>query len=69
MATYEITAKLNLEKLIAESREVSQAFNELADNLERIEKKYTETQEEKDKEIRNERETHFIQYRNGKSNS
>lgn len=40
MATYEITAEMNLEKIIAESREVAQALNEFADDLERIEKKY-----------------------------
>ena len=40
MTAYEITAELNLEKIIAESREVAQALNEFADNLERIEKKY-----------------------------
>ena len=45
MATYEITAELNLKKIIAESKEVAQALNEFADNLERIEKKYTEPQE------------------------
>ena len=45
MATYEIIAELNLEKIIAESREVAQALNEFADNLERIEKKYAEPQE------------------------
>ena len=45
MATYEITAELNLKKIIAESREVSQALDEFADNLERIEKKYAEPQE------------------------
>lgn len=45
MATYEITAKMNLKKIIAESREVAQALNEFADNLENIEKKYTELQE------------------------
>ena len=38
MTSYEITAELNLKKIIAESREVAQAFNEFADNLERIEK-------------------------------
>lgn len=48
MATYEITAKMNLKKIIAESREVAQALNEFADNLERIEKKYTESQESED---------------------
>ena len=43
--TYKITAELDLKKIIAESREVTQAFSELADNLERIEKKYAEPQE------------------------
>ncbi len=38
---YEITAELHLKNLIAESREVAEALNEFADNLERIEKKYT----------------------------
>ena len=50
MATYEITAEMNLKKIIAESREVAQVLNEFADNLERIEKKYAEPQEEMDKE-------------------
>jgi hypothetical protein len=50
MATYEITAELNLKKIIAESKEVSQALNEFVDNLERIEKKYAEPQESEDKE-------------------
>ena len=45
MATYEITAEMNLKKIIAESREVAQALTEFADNLERIEKKYAEPQE------------------------
>lgn len=45
MATYEITAQMNLKKIIAESREVAQALNEFADNLEQIEKKYAEPQE------------------------
>ena len=43
--TYEITADLNLKKIISESKEVAQAWNEFADNLERIEKKYAESQE------------------------
>ena len=43
--TYKITAELDLKKIVAESREVAQAFNELADNLERIENKYAEPQE------------------------
>ncbi len=46
MATYELTAEMNLKKIVAESREVAQALNEFADNLERIEKKYAEPQEE-----------------------
>jgi len=45
MAKYEITAEMNLEKIIAEAREVAQAFNEFADNMEQIEKKYAEPQE------------------------
>ena len=49
MAKYEITAEMNLKKIIAESREVAQALNEFADNLERIEKKYAEPQESEDK--------------------
>ena len=43
METYKITAELNLKKIIDESREVAQAMNEFADNLERIEKKYEES--------------------------
>lgn len=51
MATYEITVEMNLKTIIAESREVAQALNEFADNLERIEKKYAEPQaESEDKE-------------------
>ena len=49
MATYEIKAEMSLKKVVAESREVAQALNEFADNLERIEKKYTE-QESEDEE-------------------
>jgi hypothetical protein len=41
MAKYEITAEMNLKNIIAESREVAQALNEFADNLEKIEKKYS----------------------------
>ena len=33
-----------MKKIIAEAREVAQTFNEFADNLERIEKKYAEPQ-------------------------
>lgn len=50
MTAYKITAELNLKKIIAESREVAQALNEFADNLEQIEKKYSDTQERSDKE-------------------
>lgn len=46
----EITLEMNLENIIAESREVAQALNEFADNLERIEKKYVEPQESEGKE-------------------
>jgi len=42
MASYEIKAEMNLQNFIKESREVAQALNEFADNLERIEKKYDE---------------------------
>lgn len=45
MTTYEITAKINLKNIIAESRDVARALNEFADDLERTEKKYAETQE------------------------
>ena len=40
---------MNLKNIIAESREVAQALNEFADDLERIEKKYAEPQEGSDK--------------------
>lgn len=52
MTTYEITAELNLKKIIAESREVAQALNEFADNIEQIEKKYTESQEISDRNLK-----------------
>ena len=47
--TYEITAEMNLKKIIDESREVAQALNEFADNLEQIEKKYAEPKESEKK--------------------
>ena len=53
MAKYEITAEMNLKKIIAESREVAQALNEFADNFERIEKKYAEPQESEEISERN----------------
>lgn len=46
MATYDITATMNLNNLISEAREVAQAMNEFADNLERIENKYGTEDEE-----------------------
>ena len=52
MKAYKITAELNLKKFIAESREVAQALNEFADNIERIEKKYTEPQEISDRNLK-----------------
>ena len=39
-----INPEMNLKNIIAESREVAQALNEFADDLERIEKKYAEPQ-------------------------
>lgn len=45
METYKITAEMNLKNIVAESREVAQALNEFADNLEQIEKKYAEPHE------------------------
>ena len=50
MEGYKITAELNLKKIITESREVAQALNEFADNLERIEEKYAEPQESEESE-------------------
>ncbi len=50
MTPYVITAELNLKKIIDESREVAQAINEFADNLERIEEKYSEPQKRSNKE-------------------
>ena len=49
MVAYEITAEINLKNIIAESREVAQALNEFADNMEGIEKKYAKPQESEDK--------------------
>ena len=45
----EITVELNLKNIIAESREVAQALNEFANDLERIEKKYQEKMHELNK--------------------
>ena len=46
MTTYEITAEMDLKKIIAESREVAQALNEFAEKLEQIQRKYANEQEE-----------------------
>lgn len=46
----EVKVELNVTKLIDEIKEVTQAFNELVDKLELIEKKYAEPQERSDKE-------------------
>jgi hypothetical protein len=48
MKPEKITVEMNLKKIIAESKEVAQALNEFADDLERIEKKYAEPQESED---------------------
>lgn len=50
MTKHEITMELDLKNLIAESREVAEALNKFADNIEQIEKKYSESQESEDKE-------------------
>lgn len=49
MAKFEITAELNLQNLIDETRETAEALYELADNLERIKKKYAHKSESEDK--------------------
>ena len=41
MAKYEITAEINLETIIAESREVAQALLDFADRLTEIKEKYS----------------------------
>ena len=48
LIAYEVTVQLNLKNIISESREVAQALNEFADNLERIENKYEKPQESED---------------------
>jgi uncharacterized protein YukE len=52
MATYEITAEMNLEKIISEAREVAQAVNDFADSLEQIQKKYEDAERRKDEQSR-----------------
>lgn len=50
-----ITVEMDLKNVIAESREVAQAINELADNLEKIQNKYKNNKEISytPKEVRN----------------
>lgn len=50
LTTIEVKPELNLKKIIAESREVVQALSEFAYELERIEKKYAESQESEGEE-------------------
>lgn len=50
MAERVIVPEMDLGGIIAESREVAQALNEFADNLERIEKKYAKLQENEESE-------------------
>ena len=45
MATYEITAEMNLKNIISESKEVAQALNVFADKLEEIQNKYKNNDE------------------------
>lgn len=46
MTSHVIIPEMNLSNIIAEAREVSQALNEFADNLERIERKYANVSDE-----------------------
>ncbi len=50
MATYKITAEMNIKNIILELREVAQALNECADKLAMIEIKYYKKQESEYKE-------------------
>ena len=50
MIPYKITAEMNLKKIIAESREVAQALNEFADNLEKLDDLIKNADNEEDKE-------------------
>lgn len=45
MVAYEITAEMNLKNIISESKEVAQALNDFADNLEEIQNKYKNNDE------------------------
>lgn len=51
MATYDITVTMNLKNIISEAREVAQAMNEFADDLERIENKYGVEAEDEEYEM------------------
>jgi hypothetical protein len=63
-----ITVEMDLKNVIAESREVAQAINELADNLEKIQNKYKNnkeisyTPEEVQSILIGEGQTHGIKY-------
>lgn len=46
MATYDITATMNLKNIISEAREVAKAVDEFADDLEHIEERYNKEDEE-----------------------
>lgn len=50
MESYKITAELNLKKIIAELKEVTQALNEFTDKLEQIDKGYGDPQESEEDE-------------------
>lgn len=49
MEPYKITAELNLKKIIAELKEVTQALNEFTDKLEQIEKEHGDPQESEER--------------------
>lgn len=48
MATYKIRAEMDLQMLISEVKEVIQALNEFANNLEQIQIKYAKQAESED---------------------
>ena len=50
MESYKITAELNLKKIIAELKEVTQVLNEFTDKLEQIEKEHGDPQESEEDE-------------------
>jgi len=51
MATYEITAKMYLNNLVSEAREVAQALTGFADDLEQIDKKYNKEESQETNEL------------------